>query len=71
MVCVDFFGEKYIFSNFVKARLTGLANLKFIFLPISKIFNSHEKVLRKTDQIQTIDSIESIIGRGYFFSGHL
>ena len=39
----NFFSENILFFNFVKARLTGLASRKFLFLPKSKILNSQEK----------------------------
>ena len=56
----NFFSENNIFFNFVKARLTGLASRKFLFLPKSKILNSQEKILMKTGQDQVIKCIHLI-----------
>ena len=67
----NFLVENYIFSNFVKARLTGLASRKFMFLQIPKIFNSHEKILMETGEDQEINCIQSIIERGILFIGAL
>ena len=56
----NFFSENNIFFNFVKARLTGLASRKFLFLQKSKILNSQEKILMKTGQDQVIKGIPLI-----------